>query len=300
MDSLDDLLQGAWDLHCHCYPELALEHRARQDDMELVQGLAAAGLAGVVLKSHFWPTPPRAHYLQRLVPGLRVLSSITLNHITGGLSPFAVDAAARLGAKVLFFPTWGSRNDIEGGGFSTLIRRVVPRPDPLFEAGLVVTDGGRLTRAAEAVLDVAAEFDLLVCTGHVSAAEGLLVCEGARRRGLQAVFSHPTTASIGASLDELRAAADLGAYVEFCCLHLFSPRGLLRPPQVAELMAAVGAEHCLLTTDTFGAWAPPAPELLRAGLGVLLDCGVGWAALRAMVADNPIALLGTAATAPQG
>ena len=69
MTDLDDLIKGAWDLHCHCYPELSLEHRARQDDVEMVSAIASRGMAGVVLKSHLWPTPARACYLQRHVPG---------------------------------------------------------------------------------------------------------------------------------------------------------------------------------------------------------------------------------------
>ncbi len=44
MTDLDDLIRGAWDLHGHCYPELSLEHRSRQDDIERVSAVASRGM----------------------------------------------------------------------------------------------------------------------------------------------------------------------------------------------------------------------------------------------------------------
>ncbi len=35
---LDELVVGTFDLHCHVYPEMTLEHEARQDDVELIYG----------------------------------------------------------------------------------------------------------------------------------------------------------------------------------------------------------------------------------------------------------------------
>ena len=64
---LDQLLKGAYDLHCHVYPEMALEHEARQDDIGQLAGMQAAGM-GVVLKSHFWPTVDRWYYLASSFP----------------------------------------------------------------------------------------------------------------------------------------------------------------------------------------------------------------------------------------
>jgi len=292
MTDLDDLIRGAWDLHCHCYPELSLEHRARQDDVEMVSAIASRGMAGVVLKSHLWPTPARAYYLQRHVPGIRVMSSITLNRIVGGLDPFAVEAAARLGAKVVFFPTWSARNDQQKNGISAVIRRAIPGSPIDSAPGLVVAERGRLTDGARAVLDVARAFDLVVFTGHVSVEESLLICAAGRERGLGVVFSHPASPIVGASLEAMRTAADMGAYIEFTCLQMMSLRHPLPPRQVAETIEALGDDHCVLTTDAFNAWVPPEPELLRWGVGVLRECGVPERSLRHLIVDNPRTLLG--------
>lgn len=294
---LDQYLEGAIDLHCHVYPEMTLEHEARQDDVSLVEGMQAAGMGGVVLKSHFWPTVERAYYLAQRVPDLRVFGSITLNRVAGGVDPLVVDAAGRQGAKVVFFPTWDSANDRATGGFSRRVRERLPTYFDDDLAGIAVTDGdGKLIPAAEHVLDAATRFGMLVCTGHLSPHEGFQVMESARQRGLPCVFSHPLSGSVGASLENMRTAVELGAVVELCALQTMSLNRHIAPSLLVEIVTAIGAENCVFSTDAFNDWAPPAPEMLRMGIGQLLQCGLDEAAIRALTVTNPRRLLGIDST----
>lgn len=294
---LDQYLEGAIDLHCHVYPEMTLEHEARQDDVNLVGGMQAAGMGGVVLKSHFWPTVERAYYLGQRVPDLRVFGSITLNRVAGGVDPLVVDAAGRQGAKVVFFPTWDSANDRANGGFSRRVRERLPNYFDDNLPGIAVTgEDGKLIPAAEHVLDAAAQFGMLVCTGHLSPPEGFQVMEGARRRGLPCVFSHPLSGSVGASLENMRTAVELGALVELCALQTMSLNQHIAPSTLVEIITAVDAENCVFSTDAFNDWAPPAPEMLRMGIGQLLQCGLGEGAIRALTVTNPRRLLGIDST----
>ncbi len=289
---LDHLLVGAVDLHCHVYPEMTLEHEARQDDDALVAGVQAAGMAGVVLKSHFWPTVERAHYLGRRFPDARVVGSITLNGVAGGLDPMAVDAAGRQGAGVVFFPTWDSANDRARGGFS---RRVQERLPTYFDSdapGLSVTEGGRLSGRAGRVLDAAARFGMLVCTGHLSPDEGFQVIRGARERGLGVVFSHPLSGSVAASMDNMREAVRLGASVELCALQTIALAHRVSPQAMAEIVQELGPENCVFSTDAFNDWAPPPQEMLRMGIGQLLQSGLDEQAVRTLTVANPRRLLG--------
>ena len=105
MAKLDELIRGAFDLHCHVYPEVSLEQEARHDDVGLVQGVEDAGMAGLVLKSHLWPTVERAYYLQRQFPNdtnvklLAIESLLRDKHdpraALTALSPFPVRADDR-------------------------------------------------------------------------------------------------------------------------------------------------------------------------------------------------------------
>lgn len=294
---LDQYLEGAIDLHCHVYPEMTLEHEARQDDVSLVEGMQGAGMGGVVLKSHFWPTVERAYYLGQRVPDLKVFGSITLNRVAGGVDPLVVDAAGRQGAKVVFFPTWDSANDRAAGGFSRRVRERLPTYFDDDAVGISVTaEDGRLTSAAEQVLDAAQQFGMLVCTGHLSPAEGFAVMEGAGRRGLPCVFSHPLSGSVGASLEHISTAVGLGAKAELCALQTMSLNHHIAPNVLAEIVTTVGAENCVYSTDAFNDWAPPAHEMLRMGIGQLLQCGLDEDAIRTLTVTNPRQLLGIDST----
>ena len=288
---LDELVVGTIDLHCHVYPEMTLEHEARQDDVELIEGALRARMGGVLLKSHFWPTVARVYYLKKRFPEIQIFSSITLNRVSGGVDPLVVESAALQGASAVIFPTWQAANDLERGGFSRLVRERLPRAANDRRPGLTIVGNGRLTTEASEVLDVAKSFNMLVCTGHLSPKEGLTLIDGARQRGLQVLFSHPSSHVVGASLDEMRQAAEMGAYVEFTALYGLSVRFHLPPRESVKVIQSIGAEYCILTTDHFNAWVPPMPEMMRLGMGQLAECGVPIADLRRMTVDNPRRLL---------
>ena len=288
---LDELMVGTIDLHCHVYPEMTLEHEARQDDIELIDGALRARMGGVLLKSHFWPTVERAYYLQKRFPELRIFSSITLNRMAGGVDPLAVESAALQGARAVFFPTWQAANDLERVGFSRMVRERLPRAADDRRPGLTIVENGRLTTEAGEVLDVAKSFNMLICTGHVSPKESLALIDAAKQRGLQVLFSHPSAPSVGASLDEMRQAAEMGAYVEFTTMYTLSLRHHLPARESVKAIQSIGAERCVLTTDHFNAWVPPMPEMMRMGMGQLAECGLSVADLRRMAVDNPRRLL---------
>ena len=123
----DELLTGAIDMHCHCYPEFSLKAMKRMEDDEWAALAARAGMRGAVLKSHFWPTMTNVYYLRKQLPeGFRLFGSITLNVNCGGLEPYAVEAAASLGAKVVWMPTWSAENDLQRKRVSKLLEKLLP------------------------------------------------------------------------------------------------------------------------------------------------------------------------------
>lgn len=289
---LDELVVGTIDLHCHVYPEMTLEHEARQDDHDLIEGAVRARMGGVLLKSHFWPTVDRVYYLRKRFPQIQIFSCITLNRVAGGVSPLVVESAARQGASSVIFPTWQAANDLERGGFSRLVHERLAVAAKDRTPGLTVTSNGRLTSEASEVLDVAKSFKLLVCTGHLAPKESLILIEAARQRGLQVLFSHPSSHVVGATEEEMRQAAEMGACVEFTALYGLSLRFHISPRETVKIIQSLGPEHCVLTTDHFNSWVPPMPEMMRFGIGQYLECGVSVAELRRMTMENPRRLLG--------
>jgi len=121
----DALVVGAIDMHCHHGPD---PHRVRSvDAAEAVREAAELGLAGVVLKSHAYPTGPVAILMQKTVERLRVFGGICCDFEVGGLNPAAVEVALRTGAKIVWMPTVDAENETAGrldGASDKLVRDV--------------------------------------------------------------------------------------------------------------------------------------------------------------------------------
>lgn len=288
-----DLLRGAFDLHTHGYPEIHLGFGTELADIEMAEYARSRDMAGYVLKSHIWPTMDRAYHIGRQIPGIRVVSSIVLNTLVGGIRPGIVDAAVSQGAGAVWFPTWSSANDLQRGGFSRLVRRMLPGLQSFMEEGLTVLNGsGGLSGPARDVLHVANEAGIAVGTGHLSPREVLALAGEAERIGFERlIFTHPDSNSVGAADDEILEAARRGAYVEWTFVGMLPASQRIRPQTVVEWIGKLGPERCVLTTDTFGDAGLPEPDLFQLYLGTLASLGVADADLRLMAVENPLAII---------
>jgi hypothetical protein len=300
MMDIDEFLVGAIDMHVHGYPDIGLRSRGPIEDVDIVTLARARGMRGIVLKSHFWPTMDRVYQLyDRLAiddATFTVFSSITLNPIAGGLSPMSVDAAAGHGAKVVFLPTWGSEHDDHERGF---VRRAAIDPDfPSFAGYLktsairVLDDRGAAVPAINEIIEICKARNLVLCTAHIGADESLAVARAAKNAGFtRLVHSHPCSPAIRASIDDMVAAADLGALVEF------TPVGPVNVSEAYAAIRAIGPGRCILTTDAANAYHPeqvPEAEYYGNYVRALMELGITPAEIRTMIVDNPCRYLGIA------
>ncbi len=129
----DEMLVGASDLHVHVDLEFSrTAFRKALPEWEWLPRAERAGMRAVLLKSHLWPSVTVAALLEQVYAGpVQVATSVTLNPTTGGVDPWAVEAAAAMGARAVFMPTWGSANDrARGGSTSGWPRRSRPSTRP--------------------------------------------------------------------------------------------------------------------------------------------------------------------------
>ena len=291
----DRLLAGAIDFHHHGYPEISFEALTRMDDVDEIAIARGAGMAGLVLKSHMFPTVGRAYHLKRLLPGIEIIPSITLNFAVGGLNALAIESAAKQGAKVIFMPTWSAAHDMERGGMSKHLRHFIDRADTLKpDKGIRLTGSdGKLTQQTRECLDAARQYKMIVCTGHVSPRESIALADGAKEFGInEVIFSHPDSNSVAASREEIRDMAQLGAVCEFCALGCLPMFQRIHPRDFVEILGEIDEDKVILTTDYFFEWAPPASETLRMLIGTFLMLGVSEKAIAKMVRDTPARALG--------
>lgn len=303
LDLEDRLLQGAVELHAHVYPEFSLRIRGRVSDIEWARLARAAGMRAIVMKSQVLPTVERAHLTQLAVPELRVYGGIVLNHSIGGLNPLAVEVAAELGAKVVWMPTWGSRNDLSKSqfflsrmkGYLASLEKVVRGP----EDGIEIIESGRLKPVVRDIVQIARDHGMFVSSGHVSIQESLVLADECRKQGVPFTLAHPFSRSVGASLEEQQEVAKRGGYVEHCFITAMPMHQRLELSRIVEAIRLIGPARTVLTTDAIQTWNPPPPEVMRMYIGSLLHLGIDAESIREMIQVNPAGILGLAPPGPE-
>lgn len=108
-----ELLRGGYDLHAHSFPS----HVSRSvDDFELLEQAAGAGMAGVMIKNHYESTAARAALMnKRSGLPVRAYGGLVLNWPAGGINPYAVESALKLGAGFIWLPTRDAAHCLQYG-----------------------------------------------------------------------------------------------------------------------------------------------------------------------------------------
>ena len=160
---MKDLLKGAYDLHIHCGPDVVPRSVT---GLEMARRAAACGMAGFALKAHYGCTCQEAALINELVPECHAVGTLTMNSSTGGISPMAVETAARLGARIIWCPTFDSASQqkyyLENlpqyiGMQSKLLNQNIPVP-----SYRLIGEDGHLTREMSDVLALVQEHDLVL------------------------------------------------------------------------------------------------------------------------------------------
>ena len=282
-------LAGICDLHVHSAPCL-FDRLA--DDIEMAEMLAGTGYASVVLKSHHESTVGRAAVAAKRVPGVAVHGGIVLNHFVGGINPTAVEAALYQGGKVVWMPTMHARCHADfygtttGYGFQGTTLRVRDEPISILDA-----DGNLRPNVLE-VGRLVAEYDAILATAHLSKQEARALVYAMPDLGLRKlVITHPHFKFLGYTDDELAELAERGAMLELCSGTVQTIPAYTTVEAVARTIRRVGAEHCIVSSDTGSPRKPCPPETTRAYLYSLGVLGIPDDQLRRMTAEAPQRLL---------
>ena len=281
--SESNLLTGASDLHIHTSPDI---FQRSMDDIEVARISKAYGLANIVIKNHVSSTAGRAELVNKIVDGITVYGGIVLNRTVGGINPSAVESMALLSpkyGKFVWLPTFHSDAQSESEGIKVL-------------------DNGQINQQVIEVLDLVAQHDLVICTGHLSPTAVLKVVAAASDKGIKRILiTHAMAEYPNLSESQLKRLAGMGAKIELTYLSsLAGPQAhlssLRNSKQVSiELMAntikSVGAEHFVLTSDLGQSGNAVPPDGLRIFAENLKQHGVSIEELEVMLVKNPGNLL---------
>ena len=290
-----EALRGAYDLQVHVAPDVIAR---RIDDIDLAKEFLARGLAGFVLKSHYFPTAERAQVVTKAVPGIRAYGAITLNHSIGGLNPVAVELAGRSGAKIVWMPTVDAANETAGrpGGAHTKLPFWAQIQLELAATGInpppmtVLDESGMLTGATRTCLELIRKYDMILATGHLGKREIFALVETAREMKLRKVIvTHAEFPSQNFTADEQVQLAGRGAFIEHCFTTMHT--GKASWDGVFDAIRKVGVERCILSTDLGQTINPAVSGGFAMFAQTLIEAGFTVAEVRHMAVVNPAALV---------
>lgn len=298
-DLVDRLLVGAVDLHCHSGPSVMPR---KLNHAEAVRQAGAAGMRGVLFKDHYYSTTPVAELLKELMgeDDVAILSGVPLNNHMGGLNPYAVEHGLKLGANLVWMPTLSAANHIRHAHRHKLLPTKTPMNPSI--ALTVVDARGDLLDEVKLILDLIAEHDCVLATGHLHISEIWPLLEEAKRRGIgRMLINHPTFL-VGANLADLGELAGMGAYLEHSiCQVIDCPSKKFTPQELRSFIEAGSVEKTIIGSDLGQAKNPTPVEGFRQVIRMCLGLGYGEDAIRRMVGLNACELIGLSprAAAPE-
>jgi hypothetical protein len=284
------LLVGAIDMHCHSGPSVmprCLDH------IEAVKEASSAGMRALLFKDHFYSATPITELLSAHYGHLNVtmVSGVPLNDTSGGLNPYAVDHGLKLGARLVWMPTFSAANHIRHNRGHLLKTRFPMRPAKMLT---VVDEDGKIKDVVKDILDQIAEFDAVLSAGHLHISEIWPLFEEAEKRGVtRRLVQHPTY-TIDATLGDIRELTNGGAFVEHSlCMFIEESRfKKWTPEELADMIAAGGTQQTILGSD-LGQIDNPTPVTgFRHVIRLCIDLGFDDATIRRLVSGNAARLLG--------
>jgi len=288
---VDELLQGAVDMHVHPAPS---PFPRRITIADAARDAASMGFHAIVVKSHHHCMQPDILSLGTELTALpiTVASGIALNDYVGGLNPYAVELAIAFGAKVVWFPTVSSAAHIAFHQAHTHSK--FPRSGVALRQNKALSildaDGKAKPEVHDIVEQIAAAGIVLNC-GHLPAAEVEVLIATARTAGVERiVVSHPAFV-IDAPPARVAEWARAGVFVEHCLIMLVGDPAVPPNLDVYRPFAGIGAAQTIFGSD-LGQRGHPLPATgFRRIARMLLDDGEIAANVRRMVGANAAALL---------
>lgn len=285
------LLKGAYELHVHSSPSI---FPRKQTDWELIEDVKASGMAGIVLKAHEAQTIDRAKLIRDKEPGLHVYGGLALNYFTGGLSPTAVDAAIRLGAKIIWMPTFSARQHQEH--FAKKKTRFFNSERPLIHPskGLEIWDENkRILPEVHDILDLIAEANITLATGHISPDEVKALVDAAAEHKVDKILiqhSDLGIARIPFTLEQ--ELVKKGAILEKCYLAASSDFNDITLEEMAQSIQEHGPDSCVMVTDYGQPHNIPPIDALSKFVEEMLAYGIKDYDIEKMITHNTKQLLG--------
>ena len=230
-------LRGAIDIHVHSNPDKVPRVL---DGLEAARFAKDKGMRAIVLKSHYDPTAGLALLARKAVPGIEVFGGIDLNLPVGGMNVHAVEHMAQTNGgwgRMVWMSTFDAENQVRSSKASRPFVRV--------------SENGALLPETKAVIAAIAKHNLVLASGHVSAAGSAADVRGRpavgrARHGRDAWHVHADVADRRAGEAGQRARRVRRVHRRHACR---APNARARVDRIAADVRSIGVEHAILSSD---------------------------------------------------
>ncbi|OGP69047.1 MAG: hypothetical protein A2169_11545 [Deltaproteobacteria bacterium RBG_13_47_9] len=279
-------LEGMFDLHVHASPSIM---RRRFSALEALKLASAEGMGGFLLLDHTYNTTVIAQILNEMGCRTQVFGAILLNESVGGLNPSVVEAAIQLGTKQIEMPTYSARSHREKYGDDQKNFPYQKRVKGIY----ILDDRGRLISEVEDILQLLKGSHTFLGTGHLSIPEIEALIDRTRELTVPVLVNSVSTDIIDMPIDVQRELAGDHVFMEhdYAILTEIVHRKT-EVGSVVEQIRAVGAERCVIGTDTGQLILPDLVDGLKNFIRQLLENGISENELDLMTRKNPRTLLG--------
>lgn len=282
-----ELLQGVCDIHLHASPD---SRERSVNEFGFMRDACRAGYRAVMFKSNDFSCHDRAYIIRQALPGAECFGSICMNRTHGDkVNAFAVRKAVETTGglcRCVWLPTLDAAYHYKCEGRK--------------EKGIPVVDerGNVLPEVVE-VMEICAEADIILATGHASPEESIALARKAREVGVgKFVVTHANSHFWTMTEAQIRTCVDLGAYIEYCYLPCLWGEGTRMPQYKRQgidefaRFVRIAPERSFISTDLGQAVMPHPVEGMAHCLRELREAGVGKRDEDLLVRRNPAWLIG--------
>ncbi len=284
---IEELMEDAVDTHAHGGSD-PFERRQLEDEIAI--DCTKAKMKAIVIKTWYTPSASRNQLVQKMVDkwaeehqmrAVMVFGGVTLNYSVGGLNPEAV-------VKCLGFPrfkyVWMPMAD------SYYHQRIVFNKK---DRGIrYLTEAGKIVPELKEILQIIADNDLILASGHYPYQETAALMEEAKKLGVKRMeVIHPTLIHSKHTLGEMKELADEGVKIGLMGIASINIRFLEGIRWLFRIVKEL-SDHMVFCSDSGQIQNPTHIESMKWMIRVLLSYGITREEVTKIFKTNPAAHLG--------
>jgi hypothetical protein len=260
--------------------------------VEAIKDAEDAGFRAVLFKDHYYSVTPVAALLNETInPKVTLITGVPCNNTTGGLNPYAVEHGFKLGARIVWMPTFSAANHIR----HSHRRQFLPTKEKMLQprALTVVNDKNELLDEVKEILDLIVQYDGILSAGHLHVSEIWPLFAEAKKRGVKRLLVNHPTFLIDCNPADMRELANMGAMLEHSCCMWAGVQGKKYTLQsLRDAIDAGGVDSTIIGSDLGQVGNPTPVEGFRHVIKMCIDLGYSDADIRKMISGNPARLVG--------